>query len=154
MFKDIYQKIEKEATAFFKKISPEAEVHIERQDENIISVMVKTNQPQILIGQNGRTLVLCQNLLTKILRKKTDQEFYLDLDINNYKKKKIDYLKEMARMVADEVALSKKARELEPMSAYERRIIHLELRNRKDVNTESIGQEPERRVVVKPIETS
>jgi len=59
-------------------------------------------------------------------------------------------LKELAKSVADEVALTKKERILEPMSAYERRIIHLELASRPDVTTESIGKEPKRRVVIKP----
>ena len=152
MTKDIYQKIERESEEFFKRISPEAEVHLEQKEENMVSIMVKTNEPQALIGQNGRTLISCQHLLIKILRRKLKEEFYIDLDINSYKKKKIDYLREMARLVADEVTLSKKEKELEPMPAYERRIIHLELKDRKDVTTESIGQEPQRRVVIKPIE--
>ncbi|PJA84129.1 MAG: hypothetical protein CO145_02195, partial [Candidatus Nealsonbacteria bacterium CG_4_9_14_3_um_filter_37_13] len=69
---------------------------------------------------------------------------------NGYKKKKLDYLKELARSLADEVALTKKEKNLPPMAAYERRIIHLELAGRSDVTTESIGEEPERRVVVRP----
>ena len=76
--------------------------------------------------------------------------FYIDLDINDYKKKKKDYLKELACSIANEVALSKKQKELPPMSAYERRIIHLELAERQDVSTESIGQEPERKVIITP----
>ncbi|PIR71473.1 MAG: hypothetical protein COU43_02475 [Candidatus Nealsonbacteria bacterium CG10_big_fil_rev_8_21_14_0_10_37_25] len=78
------------------------------------------------------------------------EPFFIDLDINGYKKKKLDYLKELARSLADEVALTKKEKNLPPMAAYERRIIHLELAGRSDVTTESIGEEPERRVVVRP----
>ncbi|MCD6402414.1 hypothetical protein J7L36_00985, partial [bacterium] len=75
---------------------------------------------------------------------------YINLDINKYKKKKTEYLKELANSVADQVALTKKEKVLPPMQAFERRIIHLELADRSDVTTESIGKEPERRVVVKP----
>jgi spoIIIJ-associated protein len=147
----VLTKIEKEAESFFRKICPEAEIEIGEVKDLTVPLVVKINQPQILIGQNGRTLFLCQQLLAKILKKKIKEEFYIDLDINGYKKKKIDYLKELARLTADEVSLSKKEKVLEPMSSYERRIIHLELKERRDVVTESMGQEPERRIVIKPI---
>jgi len=88
--------------------------------------------------------------LKVILRKKIKDQFYIDLDINDYKKKKIEYLKEMARSLADEVALLKKEKFLPPMSSYERRIIHLEIAERKDVTSQSFGEEPERKVVIKP----
>ncbi|MFH1451313.1 MAG: R3H domain-containing nucleic acid-binding protein, partial [bacterium] len=74
----------------------------------------------------------------------------IDIDINNYKKGKADYLKEMAREVADEVSLTKKEKWLSPMPAYERRIVHMELSLRPGVVTESHGEGPERRIVVKP----
>ena len=91
-----------------------------------------------------------------ILRKKIaplggeGNQFYIDLDIQNYKKKKAEYLKELARSLADEVSLTKKEKNLDPMPAYERRIIHLELAERKDISTESIGEEPERKIVIRP----
>ena len=72
------------------------------------------------------------------------------MDVNDYKKKKVEYLIELAHSVADEVSLTKKEKVLDSMQAYERRIIHLELADRSDVVTESIGQEPERRIVVRP----
>ena len=107
-------------------------------------------EPQILIGERGQTLAEIQHLLKAILRRKIAEQFYINVDINDYKKKKTEYLKEMARSVADEVALSKKERIMGPMPAYERRIIHLELAEREDIVSESIGQEPERRIVIKP----
>jgi predicted RNA-binding protein Jag len=91
-----------------------------------------------------------QLILRNLLRKKTGEKIYLDLDINDYKKKRIKYLKELARKVADEVALTKKQKILDPMPAYERRIIHLEIAQRNDVLSESIDKEPKRRVVIKP----
>jgi len=72
------------------------------------------------------------------------------LDINDYKKKKNEYLRELARSVADEVSLSKKEKILGPMPPYERRVIHMELAGRSDVVSESIGEGPERRVGVRP----
>ena len=65
-------------------------------------------------------------------------------------KKKMEYLKEIARSAADEVAINKTEKELPPMPPYERRIIHMEIAERTDVKTESVGEEPERRIVISP----
>ena len=85
-----------------------------------------------------------------ILRRKLQEVFFFDIDINDYKEKKFEYLREMAQESANDVALTKKEKELEPMPAYERRIIHLELSKRTDVKAESLGEEPERRIIIKP----
>ena len=135
---------------FFEKMGfdlQKAEVFLE---EGVLYIKVKVEEPKILIGQGGIVLNTIQKLLSKILKKQNKGEFFVDLDINEYKEKKYTYLKEMANSIADEVALSKKERELEPMPAYQRRIIHLELAKRNDVSTESIGEEPERRIIIKP----
>jgi len=135
---------------FFKKTSFEVEIEVLLPEDKTISVELRTEDPKILIGQNGQTLAEIQHLLKAILSRKLSEQFYIDLDINDYKKKKIEYLKETARELADEVALTKKEKTLSPMSAYERRIIHLELADREDITTESVGEEPERRVVISP----
>ncbi len=135
---------------FFQKMGFEAEIKVLDEIEKTIPVKIKTEEPKILIGQNGQTLREIQHLLKAILKRKISEEFYLDLDINDYKKKKTEYLKEMADSIADEVALSKQEKQLPPMPNYERRIIHLELTKRNDVITESIGEGIDRRVVIKP----
>jgi len=141
------QKIVKE---FFQKMAVEGEIEILPPEDETLIINLKIEDPQILIGERGQTLFEIQHLLIAILKREISENFYVDLDINDYKKKKIEYLKELARSVADEVSLTKKERVLSPMPAYERRIIHLEIAERKDVTTESIGQEPERRVVIRP----
>ena len=143
----IIQEVVKE---FFEKLTIPAEIEIKKINEQTLPVEIKTETPQILIGERGQTLVEAQRLLKSILRRKIDKNFYIDLDVNGYKKKKIEYLKELARTSADEVALNRKEKVLVSMPAYERRIIHLELGDRKNITTESIGQEPERKVVIKP----
>ncbi|MBI2038524.1 MAG: KH domain-containing protein [Candidatus Nealsonbacteria bacterium] len=136
---------------FFERAAFEVEVEVLPQSGSTLPVNIKTDEPQILIGQNGQTLFEIQHILRAILRKKIGREefLYIDLDINDYKKKKIDYLKELAKSAADEVALMKQEKILEPMSAYERRIIHLELANRPDIVSESTGEEPERKIIIK-----
>ena len=142
--------IKKEAKKFFEKMSFDVEIEFLPQKELTLPINLKSDQPQILIGEGGQTLAEIQHLLKAILKRKIEENFYIDLDINNYKKKKIEYLKDLAQSVADEVALTKREKQLPPMLAYERRIIHLELAERSDVTTESLGREPERRVVIKP----
>jgi len=144
------EEIKKTVKEFFEKATLEVEMEFLSPEDLTLPINLKTEDPQILIGEKGQTLFEIQHLLKAILKRKIKENFYIDLDINNYKKKKIDYLKEMARSLADEVALTKKEKILSAMPAYERRIIHLELAERRDVTTESIGQEPERRVVIRP----
>ena len=144
------EKIKKIAEEFFEKMCFEVEFEVGPIKENTVSLDLKTEEPQILIGEHGLTLAEIQRVLGKILRKKTGEQIFLDLDVNQYKKNKIEYLQDLARSAADEAALIKKEKILSPMSSYERRIIHLELSPREDVETESIGQEPERRVIIRP----
>jgi len=144
------QKIKEITDEFFKRTSFDVEAEVLSLQEKTIPIKIKTEEPKVLIGQNGQTLAEIQRLLKAILRKQIQEEFYIDLDINDYKTKKLAYLKETARGLADEVSLSGKEKILAPMPAYERRIIHLELAGRTDITTESIGQEPDRCVVIKP----
>ena len=144
------EKVKKTTKEFFKKTTFEVEIEVLPEKDQTIPINLKTEEPQILIGEGGQTLAEIQHLLKVILKKRIKEPFYINLDINGYKEKKTEYLKELARSVADEVALTKKEKILAPMPAYERRLIHLELAERNDVSSESIGQEPERRVAVRP----
>jgi spoIIIJ-associated protein len=126
------------------------------ENRDVIDLDKKLDEPQILIGQQGQTLFEIQHLLRMILNKKlhtplgTSNIFYLNLDINNYKKKKIEYLKDLAKELADQVSLTKEEKALLPMSAYERRIIHAELSQRTDIITESQGDGFDRHIVIRP----
>jgi len=135
---------------FFQRTSFDVEVEILSPEEKTVPVRIKTEEPKILIGQGGQTLAEIQHLLKAMLSRQIQEQFYIDLDINDYKRKKIEYLKDTAKELADEVALNKKEKTLAPMPAYERRIIHLELASREDIATESVGREPERKVVIRP----
>ena len=145
-FKTIREIVEE----FFKKIDLEIFIENLNFKEGILFLNLKIKEPKLLIGERGEALSDLQHLLKAITKRKIKKEFYLDLDINNYKKRKIEYLKELAKGLADEVALTKKEKILPPMAAYERRIIHLELAGRKDVTTQSTGKEPDRKVIIKP----
>lgn len=148
--KNNQKKIKKIIKEFFNKMTwEETPEDIEIKD-NVVSFEIETETPEILIGRNGQVLINTQYLLSKILNKQIGERIFVDFDINQYKRKKTDYLKEMAKNTADEVSLTERERVLPPMTPFERRIIHLALSEREDVKTESVGEEPERRVVIKP----
>ncbi len=148
--KENFNEIKKICQDFFEKMGILEDIEVGKIEEKRLPIKIKVEEPRVLIGQNGKTLLEIQYLLRVILRKRIGNDFYLDLDINDYKKKKIEYLKELVQAAADHVVLTKKIKELPSMSAYERRIVHLELSEREDVVTESQGQGEERRVIIKP----
>jgi len=116
---------------------------------------IKIREAGILIGENGSHLMAFNH----ILKKMADNEFKRNdmdripffLDINGYREKKDEELRNLAQMGAQRAAYFKRAVEMEPMSAYERRIVHSALTGYPDIETESVGQDPYRKVVIKPI---
>lgn len=145
------QQVRNIISEFFKKTGLEIDLNISCSNDKTISVNLNSEEPKILIGQNGQTLVDIQHLLKAVLSRKIEDQFYIDLDINNYKERKIAYLKESARDWANEASLGGKEKSLDPMPSFERRIVHLELAGRSDVKTESAGQGLDRHIVIKPI---
>jgi len=144
------KKIEKILKEFFKKSTFEVDYKIGAFKENNLEVDLKTEEADVLIGPQGKTLHALQVILGRIIRKQFEDRIYLDIDINNYKQNKVKYLEEMARNIADKVALNHKPETLAVMTSYERRIIHMALAERTDIATESTGDDTERRVVINP----
>ena len=145
------EEIKEEITKFFDKTTFDLDINISFKENSTICINVNSEEPQILIGERGQTLADIQRLLKMILKKKTNNHIYVDLDINDYKKRRMDNLKELARQKADEVVSSNEEKVLFAMSPYERRVVHLELAKRLDIATESVGSEPGRKIVIKPL---
>ena len=102
-----------------------------------------------LIGYKGKTIESLQSLLNAMLQREDEEYAKVFVEINGYKKQKEEKLKRLANKMADNVIRFRKPIRLEPMSAYERLIIHNELAKRNDVETESFGEEPNRRVMIR-----
>jgi spoIIIJ-associated protein len=103
----------------------------------------------ILIGYRGETLDSLQYLISLVINKGHEAEYKrVVLDTENYRLKREETLKRLARKIADKVKRTSRAVKLEPMNPYERRVIHSALQNDLDINTYSEGEEPFRRVVV------
>ena len=129
----------------------ETNLEVRKRDKNI-EIKIFSNQNPILIGKDGRTLESLQNILRQALLKEVGDEYKIILDIENYKEKKVSHLERTAKQIAREVARTKVEAKLDRMNSYERRIIHNALSKNKYVYTESIGEEPNRCVVIKPKE--
>ncbi len=101
-----------------------------------------------LIGRGGENLVALQQIVGAITSKKVGRSVHVGVDIEGYRHRREEQLKEMAGRVAARVKATGSAVTLEPMLAYERRIVHLVVQEQTGVRTESVGIEPNRRVVI------
>ncbi|OWK27472.1 MAG: hypothetical protein US76_04595 [Parcubacteria group bacterium GW2011_GWA2_38_13b] len=130
-------------------------IDIEKDESaDILIFNIKTPESGLLIGANGDNLNALQSLIKRIVFKKMGdrQEFSFSLDVNDYRKGRIEFIKEMARNFANKAEFTKKPVVLQPMSSFERRIVHLEIiAYGETVITESAGEGCERCVVIKPV---
>ena len=117
--------------------------------ENQVLIKLNGNKVGHLIGYKGKTIESFQSLINSMLQREDEEYAKVFVVINDYKKQKEEKLRKLADKMANNVIKFRKPIRLEPMSAYERLIIHTELASRDDVETESIGEEPRRRVVIK-----
>jgi spoIIIJ-associated protein len=101
-----------------------------------------------LIGRGGENLVALQQVVSAITSKKVGHSVHVAIDIEGYRRQREEQLKEMALRVASRVRATGHAVTLEPMLAYERRIVHLVVQSQQGLKTESVGIEPNRRVVI------
>lgn len=121
------------------------------ENQDIFLVRMKSNDDcSLILGHRGNNLKAAEHLIRVLLSKKINQKINLVLDLNNFREKRNDKISELARLAARKVQATSKAYVLSPMSAYERRLVHMELATWSDISTESIGEEPRRRVVIKP----
>lgn len=102
----------------------------------------------VLIGRRGETLDAAQYLTSLVINKGKDKKIKVLLDSENYRAKRIAALTALANKTADKAIKYKRNQSLEPMGAYERRIIHASLSGREHISTFSVGSEPRRKVVV------
>lgn len=142
------EKLEEILTNMFSITGEQVSYTIERQ-ENQLKLNINGDEMTHLIGYKGKTIEAFQSLLNSMLQRENEEYAKIFVEINDYKKKKEEKLRRLANKMAANCVKFRRPIKLEPMSAYERLIIHRELADRKDVETESIGEEPRRRVVIK-----
>jgi spoIIIJ-associated protein len=120
--------------------------------EGVITLDVSGDDLGILIGRRGQTLSALQYVVRLILAHQTQARVPIVIDVEGYKQRRYEALQALAQRMAEQVKTKGRPFTLEPMLAYERRIIHLALANDPDVTTESVGEGESRKVVIVPRE--
>jgi spoIIIJ-associated protein len=123
------------------------EYTVEIIDQNI-EINITGEDSGFLIGYRGEVLNSLQTIITSIANKNIDSRIKVILDIEGYRNKRKETLENLAIKVSKTVSKTGKSITLEPMGAYERKVIHTKLQDSKYVTTHSIGEEPNRRVVI------
>lgn len=150
-YNDIIDSIKEHLQEITKLMGITTNFEVRRRDDNI-TIKLFSNHNAVLIGKNGTTIEALQTIIRQIIHNETKNFVPIILDVENYKDKKIKNLEYLAKKVAREVAKTKVATKLDSMNSYERRIVHSLLSEDKYVYTESIGEEPNRCVIIKPKE--
>lgn len=130
-----------------ENLSKDARYNIRPRKEAIYMELNSTDLG-FLIGHRGETLYAFQNIISAIAGKGIDNRVRVILDIEGYKAKREKTLRNLAQKVAKTVIKTHKPVKLEPMQAYERKIIHSELQSNDKIDTTSVGEEPNRRIVI------
>lgn len=138
------------------KVTAQVTAHYGEPDDknNRVPMLVDVNGDDlsILIGRRAETLTALQYIAGLIVSKELGHSIPLIVDVEGYRARRENQLRQLARRMAEQVVKTNRRQVLEPMPAGERRIVHIELRNHPDVTTESIGDEPRRKVTIKPKE--
>lgn len=116
-----------------------------------VQVDVRGNDLSILIGPRAETLNALQYIAALIVGKELGRSVPLVVDVEGYRSRRAAQLRQLARRMADQAIKTGKRQVLEPMPANERRLIHIELRSNPNVDTQSIGEEPRRKVTIVPV---
>ncbi len=150
-YNDLVDYVKENIIEITKLMGLTVNLEVRRRDDNI-TIKIFSDHNAVLIGKNGKTIESLQTIIRQIVHNETKEFIGIILDVENYKEKRVKNLEYLAKKVAKEVKETKVETKLDSMNSYERRIIHSILSDNKYVYTESVGEEPNRCVVVKPKE--
>ena len=131
-----------------KLMGTESNLEVRRRD-NSISVTIFSDNNSILIGKNGKNVAALQLIIRQMVNSKLKEHLSIIIDVGNYKEKRIKSIEALAKRLAREAYKTKTEITMDSMNSYERRIVHSVLSDDKYVYTESTGEEPNRKVVIK-----
>ncbi|MDO5397749.1 MAG: RNA-binding cell elongation regulator Jag/EloR [bacterium] len=137
-------------TDIFGAMQLDVKISTEMESEDSLIVNLDGENMGIVIGKRGDTLDSLQYLTSLVINQQTENYIKVTIDTENYREKRTEALLALSNRLADKVARTGKKFTLEPMSPYERRIIHSNLQENEAVTTFSVGTEPYRKVVIAP----
>ncbi len=134
------------------KISPSDEFTVTDESGEIASVglNIEGEDLGIIIGRRGQTMAALQQIVRLIMAYKMQVKVPIVLDVENYKQRRCEGLRILANRLAEQVKVRKTPFSMEPMPAFERRVVHIALADHPDVTTESTGFGESRKVVIIP----
>ena len=141
------QNVEKFLKDFFDKLQKDTQYSVETSEKGL-NVDIKNSDIGFLIGYRGETLYAFQSILSAIASKGIENRVRVILDIEGYKAKRVKALEDLAEKLEKTVIKTKKSITLEPMQAYERKIIHTKLQNSNMVEPKSSGEQPRTKIVI------
>ena len=149
--REVNKYIKSQIYDLLKDMGINANIEITTSNE-VPKYTIISDQDSLIIGKNGKNLQALSTIISQIVKKEVKQSYKFIIDVGEYKLKREKNLERLARNVAREVKNTKVEAKLDSMNSYERRIIHEFLKDHKYVYTESVGEEPNRAVVIKPKE--
>lgn len=130
------------------------DIIIEKDDKtDSTRFVIATPDSAILIGEHGARLLALNHLMKRIVEKNSEESSSFLVDVNDYQKKRIEDIRAKAHMLAERARYFKSSVEMDPMSSYERMIVHAEFSEENDITTESTGTGRDRRVIIRFSET-
>jgi spoIIIJ-associated protein len=135
------------------KVEARVSAHYGEQGENgetPVLVDIRGDDLSVLIGRRSETLNALQYIAGLIVSKQVGHYVQLVVDVEGYRNRRERQLRQLARRMAEQAIRSRRKQVLEPMSASDRRIVHIELRTNPEVDTLSVGEEPNRKVTIVP----
>ena len=120
------------------------------EEDGSLTFEIEGQDAGLLIGRRGETLQALQFIVRMVTNRQLGRKAYVVIDIEDYRERRIQMLRRLARRTAGRVASSGREDSLDPMSPAERRIVHMALANHPEVHTESEGEGNQRRVVIFP----
>ena len=143
--RDLLEKMKVKATLTVKYVDSE-----DPNEPQSVLVDIQGDDLSILIGRRSETLNALQYIASLIVGKQAGHWVSLLIDVQGYRTRRERQLRQLARRMAEQAVHTGRRQVLEPMPANERRLIHIELRDHAEVTTESIGEEPNRKVTINP----
>lgn len=148
---DIKSYVKEFLNTLLDKMGIKSNVIVDTEDK-IFTVIIRSNDNRVLIGKDGKNLSAIQFMVRQVVRNLTKFNIKINLDISNYREKKERFFESDIKKIINEVLSSKTDTKLDPMNSYQRRLVHNVANNYYNIETESIGEEPNRCVTIKYVE--